>query len=289
MKKILAISGGPDSMFMLNWYKKNKNIIVAHVNYHLRSDSNNDQKIVEIFCKNNNIKYEVLDVKEKPKGNIEAWARDVRYSFFKEIILKYNAKEVLIAHHKDDFLETAIMQSNSKRTPRYFGIKKKTIINEIQIRRPFINLFWKDEILKSLLKEKIKFTVDSTNEDQTFSRNKVRAEISKWTLKEKKSHLSWYKMSNKILKKKFKRVDKKFLNWKNSNWNIKEFRKIKKDKEEIVFEYVHSMVESVLLSKGKIKSLIDYIESSNGGKKFILNDFNYIYKKNNILLINKTA
>ena len=49
-KFLIGVSGGPDSMYLL-WHLKNLNVIVAHVNYHKRIDSDNDQKIVEEFCK----------------------------------------------------------------------------------------------------------------------------------------------------------------------------------------------------------------------------------------------
>ncbi len=68
---LLAISGGPDSMFLLNEYKKS-NIIVAHVNYNLRKSSTRDQKIVEDFCNKHNIEVRVLNITKKPKSGIEA-------------------------------------------------------------------------------------------------------------------------------------------------------------------------------------------------------------------------
>ena len=71
MTKLLAISGGPDSMFLLNQYKK-KDIVVAHVNYNKRTDSNIDEQIVRDFCLLHNIKLEVLNIKETPKGNFQS-------------------------------------------------------------------------------------------------------------------------------------------------------------------------------------------------------------------------
>lgn len=49
-KMLLGVSGGPDSMFLLNLLK-NKNIIVAHVNYNKRETSKVDEEIVVDFCK----------------------------------------------------------------------------------------------------------------------------------------------------------------------------------------------------------------------------------------------
>ncbi len=138
--KLLAISGGPDSMFLLNEYK-NKNIIVAHVNYNVRKDSIKDEQLVCDFCYANNILIEVLSVKEKPKGNFQSQARKIRYDFFEKVYKKFDCNKLLMAHHKDDFLETALMQQQSGRTPRFFGIKKRNVIQGMNIYRPYIFLY----------------------------------------------------------------------------------------------------------------------------------------------------
>jgi len=68
---LLAVSGGPDSMFLLNEYHR-RHIVVAHVNYNSRKTSKRDEQIVRDYCEYHNIKLEVLNVKEKPKGNFES-------------------------------------------------------------------------------------------------------------------------------------------------------------------------------------------------------------------------
>ncbi|MCU9937407.1 7-cyano-7-deazaguanine synthase [Mycoplasmopsis felis] len=63
-KYLIAVSGGPDSMFLLDKYK-NKNIIVARVNYNQRKDSHIDTNIVKEYCKKNNIPLEIMELKKK--------------------------------------------------------------------------------------------------------------------------------------------------------------------------------------------------------------------------------
>ena len=284
---LLGVSGGPDSMFLLNEYK-NRKIIVAHVNYNLRSSSKTDEKILKNYCKKNNIKIEILQVNEKPKGNTESWARKIRYDFFKKIYLKYNCKKLLIAHHKDDFLETALMQQRSGRTPFYFGIKKKIFINDMNILRPYINLYWKNQILEEIKKHKIPYGIDETNNDEKFSRNKIRKELSSWTQRKKNSYISWFKMSNKILRKKEKKVNNWYLVWEKSNFSIKTFINIPNFKQEIIFKYIHEKFENINLSKNKINAIINFIEGAKGKKNFKLNEKESITKfkgflKNKIL------
>ena len=269
-------------MFLLNEYK-NKDIVVAHVNYNLRKSSTRDQKIVESFCNKNNIELRTLIIKTKPSKNIEAWAREIRYDFFKEIYDEFNCTKLMTGHHRDDFLETALMQQSSGRVPEFFGIRKKRVINDMIVVRPFINLYWKAEILVELKKSKVDFGIDETNNDIKFTRNEIRARIETWPMKEKRSNVSWFKMSNKILKKKHKKIDSRYNKWENSNFAIKHFKNIDKYKEEIVFKLVHAKFGNVKLSKDKIASIISFIEGRDSNKVFKLNASTNITKKNGII------
>lgn len=274
---LIAVSGGPDSMLLLDFYK-HKKVVVAHVNYHKREDSNNDEKIVRDFCQLHNIPLEVLNVKSAPKGNFQAWARDVRYKFFKEVYDKYECNKLLMAHHKDDFIETALMQQQSGRIPRFFGIREKNEINGMKIERPLIDWYFKSEIVSILDKKGIKYAIDYTNDQPVYERNKVRLELKDKTRKEKQDLFKWFEMSNKILAKKFKRVDYAFKKWEASEWDCKLFNSFKFDKEEIIFEFIHKNFADIKLSSAKIKGLIQFIEGVEGGKSFILNKENKVTK-----------
>ena len=281
--KLLAVSGGPDSMFLLNWYK-GKNIVVACVNYNIRKDSNNDQKIVEDFCKENNIPYEILSTKEKYDGNFQNWARNVRYDFFKKVYVKYECNQLLMGHHRDDFLETALMQQRSGRTPEYFGIKKSNVINGMQIYRPFIDLYWKDEIMLHLKRDKTPFAIDSSNSDPVYERNKIRIELKEKTVKEKKSIVQWFKMSNKILKKKNTKINIIYKKWEKKEFKIDYLNLFNIYKEELVYKYIHANFQGVKLQKGMIDSFLQFANGKDGGKFFIIDKNHSITKKNSKLI-----
>lgn len=70
-KYLIAVSGGCDSMFLLNKYRY-KNILAAFVDYNLRHDSKLEKQIVEKFCSDYKIPLFTLDVKEKNKKNFQA-------------------------------------------------------------------------------------------------------------------------------------------------------------------------------------------------------------------------
>ena len=82
-KYLLACSHGPDSMALFYMLKEEGyNVAVAHVNYHLREESNLEQEQLEAYCKKNNIQIYVKDVDEVlGNTNLEEKCRIIRYSF----------------------------------------------------------------------------------------------------------------------------------------------------------------------------------------------------------------
>ena len=144
---VVATSGGPDSMCLLNVLnslqeKLNLKLICAHVNHNLRKESEYEKEFVENFCLKNNIIFEYTKF-ENYKNNkfSEAEARKKRYDFFEKTINKYNGKYLITAHHGDDLIETILMRivrgSNLKGYTGFTKINKK---DNYYIVRPLINL-----------------------------------------------------------------------------------------------------------------------------------------------------
>ena len=92
-KCVVACSGGPDSMALLDQLNKQGDT------------ADRDEKIVKEYCKKYDIPVRVLyPVHEK--GNFQAWARDVRYAFFEEVADEFDTKLLYVAHQMDDVIET---------------------------------------------------------------------------------------------------------------------------------------------------------------------------------------
>ncbi|MCX8533738.1 tRNA lysidine(34) synthetase TilS [Chryseobacterium luquanense] len=178
---LLAVSGGADSMVLAFLFNELRisgcKFQVAHINYKLRGgDSDSDQKIVEDFCKKNNVKfhlYEASQKDEKPENSIQLWARELRYRFFREIQLKENLYFLVTAHHLNDQLETFIINlSKASGINGLSGIPA----NENNILRPLLN-FSKEEIYRFAEENKIDFREDLSNKKSDYLRNKIRNEI----------------------------------------------------------------------------------------------------------------
>jgi len=178
---LLAVSAGADSMVLLHLFNELRGsgyqFQVAHINYKLRGkDSDSDQKVVENFCRKNDIKFHLYKVSEKdkkPDNSIQLWARDIRYKFFREIQEKENLDFLVTAHHLNDQLETFIINlSKASGINGLSGIPA----NENKILRPLLN-FSKEEIYRFAEENKIDFREDLSNKKNDYLRNKIRNEI----------------------------------------------------------------------------------------------------------------
>ncbi|QQQ27530.1 tRNA lysidine(34) synthetase TilS [Chryseobacterium indoltheticum] len=178
---LLAVSGGADSIVLAYLFNELRNaeikFQIAHINYKLRGeDSDSDQKVVEDFCKKNDIKFHLYEVSEndkQPENSIQLWARELRYRFFREIQAKENLDFLVTAHHLNDQLETFIINlSKASGINGLSGIPA----NENNILRPLLN-FSKDEIYQFAKANNIVFREDLSNKKNDYLRNKIRNEI----------------------------------------------------------------------------------------------------------------
>lgn len=178
-KLVVGVSGGPDSMYLLNKLiteHNYKDIIACHVNYNFRTDSDYDQSVVEDFCREKNIKLKIKSVKFE-KGNFEEWARIVRYDFFVEELELNNFDKIVIAHNLNDHAETFLMQTLRNSIVSYHGINPVGEYKGVTVVRPILGLK-KSFILNELNKDGIKYAIDSTNEDETYLRNRIRKTLT---------------------------------------------------------------------------------------------------------------
>ena len=177
-KYLLACSHGPDSMALFYMLKEEGyKFAVAHVNYHLREESNLEQEQLEAYCAKNNVQLYVKDVDEiLGNNNLEEKCRVIRYTFFKDLVNQYGFDAVLIAHNQDDLIETYLMQKRRQNLVQFFGIKEKPIIFDVKIIRPLLS-YSKQELLMFCDLNKVEYSIDKTNLENTFLRNQIRHQI----------------------------------------------------------------------------------------------------------------
>lgn len=203
---VVACSGGPDSMCLLDLVTKlkdelNLNIIVAHVNHKLRSESEEEAKMVENYAKENNITFELLEITDYINGNFtEEDARKRRYNFFNEIIKKYQASALLTAHHGDDLIETILMRlTRGSNLSGYIGIKEISQTDNYKTLRPLLTIT-KDEIVNYLKENNVPYRLDKTNEELKHTRNRYRHIVLPFLKKENpKVHEKYLKFSKELI------------------------------------------------------------------------------------------
>ncbi len=290
---IVAVSGGPDSMFLLNkLFKKNKyNLTVCHINYNKRESAIRDQKIVEDFVEQKNIRMETLfvdkEIEDKYKSykNFQSKARKIRYDFFIKIAKEINSEIIFIGHHKDDFIETAIMQSARSDRYSYFGLKEKSYLDKIMIKRILLKLY-KEEIISKMNKNNIIFGIDETNEDEVYERNKIRKNLNSLSLKEKNDIYKHYMMLNKSKELFNKRSQKYFEEWVQTEFEISYYKSTPKEYwEELIFAFLSTNLEDININSNKIRDINTFINKSTENKKYRIKDNLSICIKNKQLLI----
>ena len=184
-KLLLAVSGGVDSMVLLDlFYKLRFDICVVHCNFQLRGkESDADEMLVRETCQDSYIPYfiesfDTLEFANENKLSIQLAARKLRYDWFQEII-SLGFDYVLTAHHLDDNVETFLI--NFIRGTGLEGLTGIPAQNG-NIIRPLLP-FSREEIENYALENKIQWREDSSNASDKYFRNKLRHNIVP-TLKE---------------------------------------------------------------------------------------------------------
>ena len=195
----VAVSGGIDSICLLDFLNKNKNqleinIVAVNVDHSIRDTSHNDTEFVANFCKKIGVpcykfKVDVPLLAKEMKAGIEESARIARYKIFDSVVQKGLADKVAIAHHQSDQAETILL--NLFRGSGLKGASGMDAKQGIYI-RPMINTS-KNEILRYAKEQGLEYVTDETNSDTSYSRNFIRNEIMP------KLKIRWKNVENNII------------------------------------------------------------------------------------------
>ena len=177
---IVALSGGADSVALLRvLLSLGYDCVAAHCNFHLRGEeSDRDEAFVRTFCTEVSVPLEVVhfhtaDYARNNGLSIEMAARELRYAWFDEIRQKHRAAYIAVAHHKDDSVETFLL--NLSRGTGINGLKGIMPKNGFIV-RPLLEVGLED-ILEYLHRLNQDYVTDSTNLENVYTRNKIRLDI----------------------------------------------------------------------------------------------------------------
>ena len=191
-KIVLGVSGGPDSIAMLDILKDLRNkfefeIYVCHLNHMIRGqEAINDQKYVEQYCNKNQIEFftknvNIIEISNNQKIGTEECGRNARYNFFEEILEKTKSNKIATAHNKNDNAETVLM--HLLRGSGISGLKGIKPIRNNKFIKPLIECDRK-EIEEYCKQKNLNPCIDKTNFENTYTRNKIRNIVIPYIKKE---------------------------------------------------------------------------------------------------------
>lgn len=179
-KYLVALSGGADSVALLRVTRLlGYDVEAAHCNFRLRGEeSDRDEAFCKQLCASMGVPLHIahFDTSEYAAAHhlsIEMAARHLRYGFFRQLLADMGAQGVLVAHHRDDSVETVMLNlirgtgihGLTGIAPRYEGVI-----------RPLLGV-GRDDIVAFLADIGQDYVTDSSNLVDDVVRNKIRLNL----------------------------------------------------------------------------------------------------------------
>ncbi|MDU3584169.1 MAG: tRNA lysidine(34) synthetase TilS [Clostridium butyricum] len=186
-KVLVALSGGPDSVCLLNILynlkaELNIEIGAAHLNHLLRDkDAFEDEEYVKTLCKSLDIpcfvkRVDINKYSKDKKMSSEMAGRDARYNFFDDIVKDEGYTKIATAHNANDQAETILFRlMRGSGIEGLCGIK----VRRDKIIRPILCLSRK-EVEEYIEINNLKPRIDKTNFEKIYNRNKIRLDMIRY-------------------------------------------------------------------------------------------------------------
>lgn len=192
---VLGVSGGADSLCLFSVLLEYRKIVdffpvVVHVNHQLRPEAVEEARYVKELCEKEKIPFYLKEVKvdelaRQKKISVEEAGRIVRYQAFEEAAGLYDrqeaaGKKIAVAHHGGDQAETMLFHLF-----RGTGVCGMAGIMPVRGRiiRPLLVLT-RDKIEEYLRSRGIGWCHDKSNDEDCYSRNKIRHHILEYAKRE---------------------------------------------------------------------------------------------------------
>ena len=185
---LVAFSGGADSsalLAMLLEYARHYGtpLSVAHVDHKLRGEaSDRDRLFCRAVAQKNGLPFYVLEADvgtlaaEHQRG-VEEEARYVRYEFFSNLMTQHRIPLLATAHNADDNAETMLFNlTRGSSLKGLCGIPETRPMENGRLIRPLLNMA-KADIVAFCEAHQISYVTDDTNQDISYSRNRIRHKV----------------------------------------------------------------------------------------------------------------
>jgi len=177
---LLAVSGGKDSVLMAQLFKlAGFRFSILHCNFNLRAEeSQRDEAFVKLLARSLDVPFYVtsFDTKsyaETTRLSTQMAARELRYTWFESMRLQLHADYIALAHHRNDSIETLLL--NLTRGTGISGLHGILPKRAFWV-RPLLFLS-RQEIDKLVYEHAVSYVEDSSNESDTYVRNRIRHQV----------------------------------------------------------------------------------------------------------------
>jgi tRNA(Ile)-lysidine synthase len=181
-KVIVAVSGGPDSICLLDALdglskELEISLVVAHYNHGLREEEDEaETRLVQDITESMKLPCETgkADHLRRQNSSVEERARDARYAFLEGVRANHVAQKIALGHNHNDQAETVLMRIlRGSGPPGLAGIPP---VRDNKIIRPLIEVK-REEIMEYLKVRRLPYAFDSSNMDTRYLRNRIRLEL----------------------------------------------------------------------------------------------------------------
>lgn len=294
-KLLIAVSGGVDSVVLCDLcFHAGFNFEIAHCNFQLRGeDSEADEKFVIELASKYKVKHHVVKFDTEKytadnKQNIQLAARNLRYTWFNDILSNDTSiTNILTAHHADDNLETILMNFfKGTGINGLKGIQSNHAGIGGKIVRPllFAN---KSELVDYAQSNNCQWREDVSNESDKYTRNFFRNQIIPLienVIPEAKTNvqknIKRFNEISVIYDNAISNIKLKLLEFKGDEIHIPVLKLLKHDAiETILFE----IIKSYNFTSSQLNDAVHLLHADSG--KFILSNSHRILKNRNWLII----
>ena len=174
---LVAVSGGMDSCVLTHaLHAMGYRIGLAHCNYRLRGEASDaDAELVKDTASRYGVRCHSL-VAPPPDPlpsafNVQVWARETRYNYFKKVLDEYSYTMLVTAHHLDDNLETQLL--HLLRGTGLSGLRAIPVQSSFPLTRPLLETT-RVEISEYARSHRIPWREDASNASDAYARNRIR-------------------------------------------------------------------------------------------------------------------
>lgn len=299
---LVALSGGPDSVFLLhflNKYCKKLKVTCAalHINHRLRGkEALND----EHFCKGLtkklgiqffSVKKNVKALAEKHKISIEEAGRIIRYKEFERFSISKEFSKIATAHNADENAETVLL--NLIKGTGLSGIAGIPPLRE-KIIRPLLVLT-KEEIIQYLKYYKLRYRIDLSNLSSSYERNFLRNQVIPLIKNRLNPSLEntllkssdVFRQINNFIKEKLSKEIKRLTLRKDDflSISLSELNQIEKELRGGALRLIFQREYKIQLSFDEVKKIISLVEKQPGKNISLQRKIKIIRERNELVVI----